>query len=73
MERFISKLKLFILAESLGGVESLICYPARMTHASIPEEERLRCGIKDNLVRLSVGIENKVDLKNDLAHALSFV
>ena len=73
VERFISKLKLFILAESLGGVESLICYPARMTHASIPEEERLRCGIKDNLVRLSVGIENKVDLKNDLAHALSFV
>jgi cystathionine beta-lyase/cystathionine gamma-synthase len=72
VERFISNLKLFILAESLGGVESLICYPARMTHASIPEEERLRCGIKDNLVRLSVGIEDKVDLKDDLAHALSF-
>jgi len=72
VDRFTSKLKLFMLAESLGGVESLICYPARMTHASIPEEERLSCGIKDNLVRLSVGIEHKVDLKNDLAHALSF-
>jgi cystathionine gamma-synthase/cystathionine gamma-lyase len=73
VERFIVKLKLFILAESLGGVESLICYPARMTHASIPEEERLRRGIKDNLIRLSVGIEDKTDLKNDLTHALSFV
>jgi len=70
VEKFVSKLKLFLLAESLGGVESLICYPAVMTHASMPEEERFKRGIKDNLLRLSVGIENKSDLKNDLKQAL---
>ncbi|MCL6086774.1 MAG: PLP-dependent aspartate aminotransferase family protein, partial [Actinobacteria bacterium] len=72
VEKFISKLKLFLLAESLGGVESLICYPALMTHASMPKEERFKRGIKDNLLRLSVGIENKSDLKNDLKQALSY-
>lgn len=71
VERFVSRLKLFLLAESLGGVESLICYPAKMTHASLPEDERLKRGIKDNLVRLSVGIENQKDLKEDLENALS--
>ena len=71
VERFISKLKLFILAESLGGVESLICHPASMTHQSIPREERIKRGINDNLLRLSVGIENKLDLKSDLKDALS--
>ncbi|MDD2717801.1 MAG: cystathionine gamma-synthase [Candidatus Wallbacteria bacterium] len=71
VEQFMSGLKIFTLAESLGGVESLVCYPARMTHGSIPEEERKKRGIGDNLVRLSVGIENKTDLLNDLEHALS--
>ncbi len=71
VERFVSRLKLFLLAESLGGVESLICYPAKMTHSSLSEDERLKRGIKDNLVRLSVGIENQRDLKEDLENALS--
>lgn len=70
VEKFLSKLRLFLLAESLGGVESLICYPPRMTHSSLTREERLKRGIKDNLVRLSVGIENKIDLKEDLNKAL---
>lgn len=70
VEEFFSGLKIFLLAESLGGVESLICYPAKMTHTSIPKEERLRRGIKDNLIRISVGLENKEDLKADLENAL---
>lgn len=70
VETFISNLKIFLLAESLGGVESLISYPSRMTHASIPEKERLARGITASLVRLSVGIENKLDLKQDLQQAL---
>ena len=71
VERFVSRIKLFLLAESLGGVESLICYPAKMTHGALPEDERLKRGIKDNLVRLSVGIENQKDLKEDLENALT--
>ena len=71
MERFASRLKLFLLAESLGGVESLLCYPAKMTHGALPESERLKREIKDNLVRLSVGIENAKDLKEDLENALT--
>jgi len=70
VRRFLSKLKLFSLAESLGGVESLVCYPPKMTHASFSPQEREVRGIKDNLLRLSVGIENKEDLKNDLRQAL---
>jgi cystathionine gamma-synthase/cystathionine gamma-lyase len=70
VERFLSKLKVFLLAESLGGVESLVCYPPRMTHISLTRGERLKRGIKDNLVRISVGIENKIDLKEDLKRAL---
>ena len=70
LEKFLSKLKLFLLAESLGGVESLVCYPPKMTHGSLSKDERLKRGIKDNLVRLSVGIENKVDLRDDLRNAL---
>ena len=70
VDRFLSRLKLFILAESLGGVESLVCYPPRMTHGSLPREERLKRGIKDNLVRLSVGIENREDLLDDIQQAL---
>lgn len=70
VEKFLSKLKIFILAESLGGVESLVCFPSRMTHASIPLKDRLKRGIKDNLVRLSVGIEHKLDLRQDIRNAL---
>jgi cystathionine gamma-lyase len=64
--KFLSTVKLFALAESLGGVESLIEHPAIMTHASIPKVVREKIGIKDNLIRLSVGIENVNDLIEDL-------
>jgi len=67
---FLSSLKIFILAESLGGFESLAELPSKMTHASVPAEERERIGITDNLVRLSVGIEDKEDLIRDLDQAL---
>ncbi|UZD24317.1 cystathionine gamma-synthase [Algoriphagus halophytocola] len=67
MENF----RLFALAESLGGVESLCGHPASMTHASIPQEEREKVGLVDSLIRLSVGVEDAEDLKNDLANALS--
>jgi cystathionine beta-lyase/cystathionine gamma-synthase len=70
VERLVSRLKLFVLAESLGGVESLLCYPPRMTHAALSPEERARRGIHDNLVRLSVGLENASDLEADLITAL---
>ncbi|PIR17225.1 MAG: cystathionine gamma-synthase [Deltaproteobacteria bacterium CG11_big_fil_rev_8_21_14_0_20_49_13] len=69
-KRFIKRLKLFCLAESLGGVESLVCQPSSMTHASIPSEERKKIGIKDNMVRLSVGIEDTDDLLEDIEAAL---
>jgi len=68
---FMKNLKVFSLAESLGGVESLVCYPPSMTHASVPKEERERRGITDNLIRLSIGIEDIEDLLNDLQNALS--
>ncbi len=71
VERFVERLKVFTLGESLGGVESLACYPPRMTHASLPAEERQRRGIRDNLVRLSVGIEHVKDLEDDLLGALT--
>ncbi len=67
---FAKSTKLFSLAESLGGVESLVGIPARMTHGSIPAEERARRGITDNLIRLSVGIEDPDDLIEDLRQAL---
>ena len=70
MDSFFKKLKIFTLAESLGGVESLACYPATMTHAAIPEKERLKRGITDGLIRLSAGIENSDDLVKDLDRAL---
>ena len=69
--RFLERCKLFTLAESLGGVESLIEHPAIMTHASLPEDVRANLGIDDGLVRLSVGIENVHDLIAELDHALS--
>ncbi len=68
--RVLGKTKLFTLAESLGGVESLIEHPASMTHASIPPERRRDIGISDGLIRLSVGIEDEADLRADLAQAL---
>ena len=67
----VKKVKLFALAESLGGVESLIGHPATMTHASIPKEEREKTGVVDSLIRLSVGVEDVEDLISDLTAALS--
>ena len=69
-QKFISKLKIFTLGESLGGVESLVSCPSKMTQSSIPLKERERLGIKDNLIRLSIGIENKKDLLEDLLQTL---
>ena len=69
--RFCERTELFTLAESLGGVESLVNHPAVMTHASIPVERRAQLGISDALVRLSVGVEDVEDLRADLAQALS--
>ena len=65
----VSKTKLFTLAESLGGVESLIGHPSTMTHASIPREERIKSGVLDSLIRLSVGVEDASDLIDDLENA----
>jgi len=67
---FCRNLKLFTLAESLGGVESLICHPAKMTHASLGAEKRKKLGISDGLLRLSVGVEDAQDLIDDLSEAL---
>jgi cystathionine beta-lyase/cystathionine gamma-synthase len=69
-KRVLSSTKVFSLAESLGGVESLINHPASMTHASIPREERIRNGLSDSLIRLSVGIEDAEDLVADLRNAI---
>ncbi len=68
--RMLKRLRLFSLAESLGGVESLVGHPATMTHASIPREERLKAGLTDGLIRLSVGIEDGRDLIKDIETAL---
>ncbi len=70
VDQFVRRLNIFALAESLGGVESLICHPATMTHASIPQAERERRGITETLLRLSVGIEEVQDLIADLQQAL---
>ncbi|HSB93490.1 MAG TPA: aminotransferase class V-fold PLP-dependent enzyme, partial [Flavitalea sp.] len=68
--KLLSSTKLFSLAESLGGIESLINHPSSMTHASIPREERIKNGLSDTLIRLSVGIEDKDDLIEDLKQAI---
>jgi cystathionine gamma-lyase len=68
--RFLERLEVFTLAESLGGVESLVDHPAIMTHASVPAETRTKLGISDSLVRLSIGIEDTDDLVSDLEAAL---
>ena len=70
IRKFFSSLKLIALAESLGGIESLVCHPASMTHASIPYEIRQKVGITDGLIRLSIGIENIDDLLADLDQAI---
>jgi cystathionine beta-lyase/cystathionine gamma-synthase len=70
LKRVVSSTKIIALAESLGGVESLINHPATMTHASIPKEERIKNGLKDSLIRLSIGIEDTDDLIEDLKQAI---
>ena len=72
-KRFLENTELFALAESLGGVESLINHPALMTHASIPKEQRVALGVTDSLVRLSVGIEDVRDLTDDLKNAFEAI
>ena len=71
IRKFFKSLKLVALAESLGGVESLVCHPATMTHASIPYEVRQKIGITDGLIRLSIGIENIDDILSDIAQAIA--
>lgn len=71
--KFMESVQLFSLAESLGGVESLINHPASMTHASIPKEERIKNGLSDSLIRLSIGVEDIEDLIEDLEQALKLV
>ncbi len=66
----LNRFELMALAESLGGVETLVCHPASMTHASVPPERRAAIGLSDSLIRISAGIEDIEDLKQDLAHAL---
>jgi cystathionine beta-lyase/cystathionine gamma-synthase len=68
---FLTRLRVCTLAESLGGVETLISHPASMTHAALGEEERARLGITDGMVRISVGIEDLADLEADLSQALN--
>ena len=72
-KRFLENTELFALAESLGGVESLINHPALMTHASVPKEQRDALGVTDSLVRLSVGIEDVRDLIDDLGNAFEAI
>jgi cystathionine gamma-lyase len=72
-KRFLERCEVFALAESLGGVESLIEHPAIMTHATIPPDTRAKLGIGDSLVRLSVGIEDEADLRTDLERAFAAI
>ncbi len=71
--RFLERCEVFTLAESLGGVESLIEHPALMTHATIPPAQRELLGISDGLIRLSVGVEHVDDLRDDLRNALAAI
>lgn len=70
--KFLAHVKLCALAESLGGVETLISHPATMTHAAIPQDERNRIGVTDGLVRISVGLEDVDDILADLQYALQY-
>ena len=69
--KVLERVRVFTLAESLGGVESLISHPASMTHASIPIEQRAEIGITEGMIRLSCGVEDVEDLLGDLDHALA--
>jgi len=69
-QRLLSRFKVFALAESLGGIESLVSHPPTMSHASIPREQRETVGIRDGLIRFSVGIEHVADLITDFDQAL---
>jgi cystathionine beta-lyase/cystathionine gamma-synthase len=69
-KKFLKRVRLCALAESLGGVESLISHPATMTHASIPEDQRHKIGVTDGLVRISIGLEDVEDIISDLKQAL---
>lgn len=69
-DKFLSKIQLFTLAESLGGVESLVCIPYGMTHGSVPNEIKTDMGLTEDLIRLSVGIEHIEDLYNDIIQAI---
>jgi cystathionine gamma-lyase len=71
VDRVVRRFKIFAFAESLGGVESLVCHPASMTHGSIPKEIREARGVNDTLLRVSVGIEDVEDLIADLDQALA--
>ena len=71
VKQFLSRCRIFTLAESLGGVESLIDHPSTMTHASVPREVQLRMGITPDLIRISVGLEDAGDLIADLENALA--
>lgn len=73
LKKLLTSHKIFTLAESLGGVESLVCHPATMTHASISDEERLRVGVTDSLVRYSVGIEDITDLLADITDVMNAI
>jgi cystathionine gamma-lyase len=72
-KKFFNGLKIFARAESLGGVESLVCHPVSMTHGAVPKEEREKFGLTDGLVRLSVGVEDYEDLIDDINNALKLV
>lgn len=69
-QRILKRFKIFTLAESLGGVESLVCHPASMTHASVPKTMREEIGLSDGLIRLSVGVEDVEDLLKDVSDAI---
>jgi cystathionine gamma-synthase len=73
VDRFVAALRLFTLAESLGGIESLVAHPATMTHASMDRAAQARAGITDVLLRLSVGLENELDLLADLEQGLASI
>jgi cystathionine gamma-synthase len=72
LNHVLRRFRWFTLAESLGGVESLVAHPASMTHASMTPEARKRAGISDDLIRLSIGLEDRQDLLADLDYALTF-
>jgi cystathionine beta-lyase/cystathionine gamma-synthase len=69
LSKILKNVKIWSVAVSLGGVEAILSYPAKMSHAAMPKEERLKAGITESLIRLSPGLEDIEDLKNDLSHS----